>query len=58
VVIPWTPDDAQSHTKAANTPAKREKWAAIANSVFKKDGDEGKAIRIADAAVKGKKHPK
>ena len=53
--MPWTPGDAKSHTKAANTPAKAAKWAAIANSVLKKNRDEGMAIRVANDAVKGKK---
>jgi uncharacterized protein YdaT len=52
--MPWTPGDARGKTRKAKTPAKRKKWAAIANAVLKKDGDEGKAIRIASAAVKRK----
>lgn len=54
---PWTPAQAKSHTKKADTPEKKEKWAKVANSALKQYGDEGKAIRIANAAVgkKGKK---
>jgi hypothetical protein len=54
--MPWTPDDGPSrHSKKANTPAKRRQWASTANAVREKTGDEGKAVRIANAAVK--KHP-
>ena len=54
--MPWKPNDGPSrHTKKANTPAKRRQWASTANSVLEDSGDEGKAVRIANAAVK--KHP-
>lgn len=54
--MPWSPDDGPArHTKKANTPAKKKQWAAAANSVREKTGDEGKAVRIANAAVN--KHP-
>lgn len=54
--MPWKPDDGPSrHTKKANTPAKKKQWADIANKVRTESGDEGKAVRIANAAVK--KHP-
>ena len=55
--MPWTASDGpRRHSKKANSPAKRKKWAAVANAVLKKSGDEGKAIRIANAMVKRKKH--
>lgn len=62
--MPWTSRDAYSHTKKANTPSQQAKWAKVANSSLATDGDEAKAIRIANAAVegsinhagKGKKH--
>lgn len=54
--MPWSPGDGPSrHSKKANTPAKKRQWASTANSVLKESGDEGKAVRIANAAVK--KHP-
>jgi hypothetical protein len=54
--MPWKPNDGPSrHTKSANTSAKKKQWASTANSVLKESGDEGKAVRIANAAVK--KHP-
>lgn len=54
--MPWTAADAPSHSHHANTPAKRHKWATVANNALKEyDGDEGRAIRVANAAVKPKK---
>ena len=52
--MPWTPANASSKTKKANTPSKRKKWAAVANDVLSKTGDEGRAVRAANAAVRGK----
>jgi len=51
--MPWTPKDASAKTRKASSPAKKKKWAGVANAVLKKSGDDGKAIRIANAAVKG-----
>ena len=54
--MPWSASDAHKKTHAADTSAEKHKWQAIANTVLKKDGDEGKAIRIANAAMhKGKR---
>lgn len=50
--MPWTAADAYKHTKKADTKLEGKQWASIANSVLKDSGDEGKAIRIANAAVK------
>jgi hypothetical protein len=48
----WTLGDALGHTKkATSAPAKRQ-WASTANAVLADSGDEGKAVRIANAAVK------
>lgn len=55
--MPWKPSDAPSHTKKANTEAKKKKWAKIANEALKscqarKGNDcEGYAIRVANAAM-------
>lgn len=49
--MPWTADDAEGHTKKANTAAKKKQWAAVANKVLKDTGDEAKAIKEANAAV-------
>lgn len=51
--MPWTPKDASKKTSKASSSAKKKKWAGVANAILKKSGDDGKAIRIANAAVKG-----
>lgn len=56
--MPWTPKDAPSHTKEANTPHLRRLWAAAANAALKEYKDEGRAIRVADAAVNKEKKKK
>ncbi len=55
--MPWTSKDAKKHTKSAGSPKSKKQWSKVANSVLQQSGDEGKAIRIANAAVKkrGKK---
>lgn len=53
--MPWQPKDAQRHTRKANTPAKQKQWSKVADKVLNDSKDEGKAVRIANAAVK--KHP-
>jgi hypothetical protein len=51
--MPWKPEDATRHTKKANTPKKRRQFSDVANSVLASTGDEGRAIREANAAVAG-----
>lgn len=56
--MPWTPNDGPArHTQKAKSPAAKKQWSAVANKVLADSGDEGKAVRIANAAVKkrGKK---
>jgi uncharacterized protein YdaT len=50
--MPWTMRDAYEHTHKATTPKKKRQFAKVANKVLSESGDEGKAIRIANAAVK------
>jgi len=50
--MPWTPASALKHTKKATTPKAKKVWAAAANAALKKSGDEGKAARVANSAVK------
>lgn len=52
--MPWTPGQAKAKTKKATTAKKKRKWSKVANKVLERTGDEGKAIRIANAAVKRK----
>lgn len=51
--MPWDPKDAKRHTKKANTPKKGRQWRDVANSVLKRGGSEGSAIRQANAVVGG-----
>ena len=51
--MPWTMADAKRHTKlVGGKPKASRQWAATANSVLGDSGDEGKASRIANSAVK------
>jgi len=50
--VPWTSRSAKGFTKKATTAKKKRQWSKVANSVLKKGGGEGKAIRAANAAVK------
>jgi hypothetical protein len=52
--LPTTP---KRHTKKADSAKRQRMWAEIANSVLTETGDEGRAIREANAAV-GRDHAK
>lgn len=52
--MPWSPQDAPRHTKKAATPKKQQQWRDVANSVLAKTGNEGRAVREANAVVKRK----
>ena len=56
--MPWKMSDATRHTKKADTPKKKKQFAKVANKVLAESGDEGKAVRIANAAVKKNKGKK
>ena len=49
--MPWTPDDAERHTHKATTRALKELWAKVANECLERTGDEGRAVREANAVV-------
>ena len=49
--MPWTPDEAERHTKKATTQELKELWAKIANETLERTGNEGRAIREANAVV-------
>ena len=49
--MPWTPSDAQTHTHKAATPTLKALWAKVANERLENTGDEGRAIREANAVV-------
>ena len=54
--MPWTMRDAQRHTHKASTSKSKKQWSSVANKVLSESGDEGKAIRIANAAVSKTQH--
>jgi hypothetical protein len=49
--MPWTANDAEKHTHKANTPELKQLWAKIANESLQRDGDEGRAVREANAVI-------
>jgi hypothetical protein len=49
--MPWTSGDAQRHTHKATTPELQDLWAKVANEALQRLGDEGQAIREANAVV-------
>ncbi|HEY1504311.1 MAG TPA: hypothetical protein VGF92_08425 [Stellaceae bacterium] len=53
--MPWVAGDAKRHTHKATTPALKELWAKVANDALDRTGDEGRAIREANAVVA--RHP-
>lgn len=53
--MPWGYGDAQRHTHKAKSEGAKKQWSTVANSVLHDSGDDGKAIRIANSAVK-KRH--
>lgn len=54
--MPWSKSEAKEHTRKAKSPAAKKQWTDVANKVLKESGDEGKAVRIANAAVAKRKH--
>lgn len=49
--MPWGAKDAARHNKKAKTPKEKRAFAHAANSVLKRTGDEGRAVRAGNAAV-------
>ena len=49
--MPWTSNDAERHTHKASTPELKELWAKVANEALERTGNEGRAIREANAVV-------
>ena len=50
--MPWGAKDAKRHTKKARSPGAQGLWAQIANQVLAKTGNEGRAVREANAVIK------
>jgi hypothetical protein len=49
--MPWSANDAERHSHKATTWELKELWAKIANESLERTGDEGRAIREANAVV-------
>jgi hypothetical protein len=49
--MPWTSNDAERHTHKATTSTLQGLWAKVANESLQRTGDEGRAIREANAVV-------
>ena len=49
--MPWSPSDAYAKTHFADTPELQSLWAAVENKTLDVTGDEGRAIREANAVV-------
>jgi len=49
--MPWSPDDAEKHTHKATTAELKALWAKVANETLERTGDEGRAVREANAVV-------
>jgi hypothetical protein len=49
--MPWTANEAETHTHKATTLELKELWAKVANERLEHTGDEGRAIREANAVI-------
>lgn len=49
-MMPWTTDDVDRHKKGLSMKEK-ELWVRVANEALERTGDEGRAIREANAVV-------
>lgn len=56
--MPWSPKDAKSKTKKADTPKKQRQWADIADSALKSGKSEATAIKMASGVVAKSKRKK
>ena len=50
--MPWGAGDASRHTKKAKSATAKRQWRDVANSILGRTGNEGRAVRGANAAVK------
>lgn len=50
--MPWTPKDSARHTVKAKSQVAKTQWAGVANKVLEETGDEGRAVRSANAVIK------
>ena len=54
--MPWTGSSFSKHNKALKSPHAKAVAAKIANQVLSRTGNEGRAIREANAAVSRMRH--
>lgn len=52
--MPWQPKDAARFNKGASSKRLQQTWASIANEKLRQTGDEGRAVREANRALKGR----
>lgn len=50
--MPWTSKDASRHTRKASSPKAKRAFAHAANSVLRRTGNEGRAVRAGNAAAR------
>lgn len=53
--MPWTMADAIRKTKKATSSSAKKQWAAVANNVLAKTGDDALAVKSANSAIKHRK---
>ena len=51
-IVPWTPKQATKHNHSVKSPKRKRQWSSVANSILEKTGDDARAIRGANSAVK------
>lgn len=51
--MPWKSRDVKKHTKAAKSAKAKRQWIHVASRVLKATGNEGRAVRAANAVVGG-----
>lgn len=54
--MPWKPEDAGRHNKNAKSGKAASQWSSVANSVLAKTGNDGRAIREANAVIARRTH--
>lgn len=50
--MPWGSEDAPRHTKKARSGKAKRQWREVANSVLRRTGSEGAAVRAANGVIR------
>lgn len=53
--MPWTAKDAKAKTRKASSPKAKRQWKNVANRVLAETGNDGRAVREANAVIKRRK---